>query len=130
MTHQQASEAMKTPQHSVGVEVQEQPALTLDGELSLSDYVQEVEPTEKTKTAIHQWAELQQETTRTKLAMTLVKFFGTSLVATFVLMGAAAFNPNADKAFIKDLIPQVITPQVTLLAVALGYYFGAKDNEK
>jgi hypothetical protein len=70
------------------------------------------------------------ELTRATLAMMLVKFLGGSLIATFLLMGAAAFNPNADKAFIKDLIPQAITPQVTLLGVALGYYFGAKDGTK
>jgi hypothetical protein len=68
------------------------------------------------------------ELARVKLGDTLAKYQGFSLIATFVLMSLAAFNPSADKAFVKDLIPIVLGPQSTLLGVIVGYYFGAKAN--
>jgi len=103
--------------------------LTLDGDLDPSQYIGDVVPDKKTTQKLLMWAAVQKETTRAKLAMELTKFLGCSLLATFLLMGAAAFNTNADKAFLKDIFPLVITPQVTLLGVTLGYYFGAKDEE-
>jgi hypothetical protein len=110
------------------LETEEDIHLTLDGELNISDYVQEVKPTQDTIQDVCHWTNKQRETTRTRLAMWLVKGFGCSLGLTFMLMGVAAFNPNADKALIKDLIPQIITPQVTLLGVALGFYFATKEE--
>lgn len=103
--------------------------LTVDGDLDISDYIGDAEADEKTIQNVQRWAAKQRETTRTKLAMRLANLFGGSLIASFVVMGAAAFNPNADKAFIKDIIPVIITPQSTLLAAALGYYFGTKDKD-
>lgn len=103
--------------------------LILNGELNTSQYVGDKEPDKKTIKDIQDWAVQQRETTRAKLAMRLATCLGGSLTATYLLMGIAAFNPNADKAFLKDLLPQVITPQVTLLGVALGYYFGVKEDD-
>lgn len=103
--------------------------LLLDGALHPSEYIGSVAPQKETVQNIQNWAAQHRETTRTKLAMMLVKLLGCSLFATFVLMSVAAFSPNADKAFIKDLVPQAITPQVALLGVALGYYFGAAEKE-
>jgi hypothetical protein len=68
------------------------------------------------------------ELARVKLGDRLAKYQGFSLIATFVLMSLAAFNPSADKAFVKDLISIVLSPQNTLLGVIVGYYFGSKAN--
>ena len=103
--------------------------LALDGSLNPSQYIGDIKPDNKTVSNIQDWAAQQKETTRARLAMMLAKCLGGSLIATYLLMGVAAFSPNADKVFIKDLIPLVITPQVTLLGVALGYYFGAKEED-
>jgi hypothetical protein len=111
------------------VKVEEKANLHLDGELNLSDYVGDIPLTPKTTREIGEWTIKQRETARTKLATRLLTLFGGTLLASFLLMGAAAFNPNADKALIKDLIPQVITPQVTLLGIALGFYFTSNKEE-
>jgi hypothetical protein len=52
--------------------------------------------------------------------------FAFSLSATFVLVGLSSLVPQSDKGLLKDLIPLVVTPQVALLGVALGFYF---DND-
>jgi hypothetical protein len=77
---------------------------------------------------IHLDLDRKRELARLKLVDTLAKYLGISLLATFLLMGLAAFNPSADKVFVKDLIPIVLGPQITLLSVIVGYYFGAKAN--
>ncbi|PZV10674.1 MAG: hypothetical protein DCF22_16045, partial [Leptolyngbya sp.] len=82
----------------------------------------------KTVYDIDIWAKKQQEQTRTCLASRLSTMFGFSLLITILLVGVAAFSPKADKAFIKDVIPLVITPQVTLLGVALTFYFTSKEK--
>jgi len=111
------------------VKIEERADLKIDGDLNLSDYVQDIAPTPKTVREVSEWTTKHRETARTKLATWLLTLFGGTLIASFILMGAAAFNPGADKGLIKDLIPQVITPQVTLLGVALGFYFTSKKEE-
>ncbi len=102
-----------------------------DRELPLDKYHFDTQPPVETIQEVQKWAVQQtgKEQTRTKLAMGLVKGFCGSLVGTFILMSVAAFIPSADKPFIKDIVPLLITPQATLLGTALGYYFGAKDEE-
>lgn len=72
--------------------------------------------------------EKHQEETRSRIAQRLITMFGATLVTTYIFAGAAAFNPNADKAFIKDITSQVLPPQLVLLSAALGYYFGSKKS--
>lgn len=111
------------------VKSEERADLHLDGELNLSDYVKDVPPSSKTVREVRQWTARKRETARTKLAMRLSTLFAMTLTSTLVLTGLAAFNENADKAFIKDIIPLLITPQVTLLGVAITFYFTSKDEE-
>jgi hypothetical protein len=111
------------------VKVEEKADFNIDGELNLSDYVQDAAPTPKTIREVNEWTVKHRETARTKLAMRLMTMFGGTLTASIVLTGVAAFNPNADKALIKDLIPQLITSQSTLLGVAVGFYFTSKKEE-
>ena len=126
---QNSQQPTDTQGQTLIMKVEERADLKIDGELNLSDYVQDIAPTPKTVREVSEWTVKHRETARTKLAMWLLTLFGGTLTASFILMGAAAFNPGADKGLIKDLIPQVITPQVTLLGVALGFYFTSKNEE-
>jgi hypothetical protein len=109
-------------------EVQSKSDLYLNGDLKIPDYLHDVPPTKKIVQDISVWTEKQRETTRTKLVIWLVKILGCSMLGTFVLTGVAAFSPQADKELIKDLVPQLITTQVTLLGVAFGFYFSSKED--
>jgi hypothetical protein len=108
--------------------VQSETTLDLNGDLEISDYLHDVPPTKKVAQDISTWMEKQRETTRTKLVIWMVKLLGCSMLGTFVLTGAVAFSPQADKELIKDLVPQLITTQVTLLGVAFGFYFSNKED--
>ncbi|NJL89763.1 MAG: hypothetical protein HC916_08170 [Coleofasciculaceae cyanobacterium SM2_1_6] len=100
----------------------------MDGNLEISEYIEEKELDKKDiKKIKRKWSE-KEENTRADLAMMLARLLGVSIIA-MSLIGIAAFNPNADKAFLKDLLPQLITPQVTLMVVALSYYFREKKEE-
>lgn len=110
-------------------EVKVKPDISLDGELNISDYVRDVPVSPQTAEDLAAWATKQREVTRKNLAMWLVKVFGFSLGGTVLLAGTAAFVPTADKPFIKEIIPLVITPQATLLGVALTFYFTAKEEK-
>jgi hypothetical protein len=92
----------------------------LDGDLDISSHIQE-KPYKPPSL---------EEQTRSTLALWLVKCFGCSLGSTILLMSISAFNPNVDKTFIRDFTKDLITPQITLVAMALGYYFGIKQEEK
>lgn len=117
------------PQHSALVKNEVQPNINLEGELKLNDYINDVPASHKTIDELADWTSKQRETTRTNIATWLVKTLGCSIGATFLITGLAAFSPNADKAFIKETIPLVLTPQATILGVAIGYYFGATEEK-
>ena len=116
-------------QHSALVKNEVKPDINLEGELKLNDYISDVPASHKTIDELADWTSKQREMTRTNIATWLVKTFGCSLGVTFLMVGLAAFNPNADKTFIKDIIPLVLGPQVTILAGAVGYYFGSTKEK-
>ncbi|MBC1225262.1 hypothetical protein GNF10_34210 [Nostoc sp. UCD121] len=114
-----------------GIQTQ-QTAISLNTELDLTDYLTSVPISQKTADElVKQIAKStnQREDTRSKLAMFLAKVFGCTLGASYLLMALTAFNPNVDKAAIKDLISQTTTPQVTLLSFALGFYFASNKDK-
>lgn len=105
--------------------------LTIEGELNLSDYIQDVEPSERTRQAVYAWSVQHREITKEKLLTDLMKLFGWTSVASFLLVGVAITNPNVDKSFIKDVIPLFIGPQVTLLGGAYAtYVLHSRKQEK
>jgi hypothetical protein len=69
---------------------------------------------------------LQRESTRSQISVVLLGAFSLSLFASYVMVGMAAFMPNIDRSIITDSLPLLLTPQITLLGVALGFYFGEK----
>jgi hypothetical protein len=69
---------------------------------------------------------IQRESTRSQISLWLLIVFSCSVFASYVMVGMAAFLPNIDRRIITDSLPLLLTPQITLLGVALGFYFGEK----
>ncbi|MEG4395029.1 MULTISPECIES: hypothetical protein [unclassified Microcoleus] len=97
--------------------------IVLIGQLDTSDYVGSVPPSEEVCQNLEAWVGKNRERTRSKIANRLLTMFATSLVTTFVVVGVSSLMPNSDKGLLKDLIPLIITPQVGLLGVTIGFYF-------
>ena len=97
--------------------------IVLDSKLDISDYILSVPPSEEVSQNVEAWVGKNRERTRSKIANRLLTMFATSLVTTFVLVGVSSLMPNSDKGLLKDLIPLIITPQVGLLGVTIGFYF-------
>ena len=57
------------------------------------------------------------------IAVTLIVFFGVSLLAEFLLIGLGAFYPQANVALIKDTLPLLINSLTSILSLALAFYF-------
>ena len=104
------------------------PDISLDGELNPSDYITSVPISHKTDKDLSAFLAKKKEAVRSKLAMRLTKIFGFSLAFCFLLILIASVYPPANNAEIKDLILAVVTPQVTLLSFALGFYFGSNKE--
>jgi hypothetical protein len=116
-----SDESLLSAEQPLGVEPQ--------GELRLSDYVHDVPASPKTTREVAAWANRYREVTRRRIAMWLVRVFASTMAMTFLLAGVGAFCPGTDKEFIKDLLSLVITPQSTLLGVALTFYFTTKEED-
>lgn len=97
--------------------------IVLNGQLDISNYITSVPPSKEVCQDVEDWVKKNRDRTRTKIANRLLTMFATSLVTTFVLVGASSLIPNSDRGLLKDLIPLVITPQVGLLGVTIGFYF-------
>lgn len=117
------------PSSNISENQQSNSDLFVDGDLTISNYVSDIEPPPAVKQEVREWIAKQKEVTRSQLALRLATILGGSILATYILMGLAAFSPVADKALIKDLNSQIVTPQVALFGVTLGYYFGKKDSD-
>jgi len=124
----EATSASTAEKQSNLIQVESESDLDISGCLNISDYLCDVPPSKKVVQDISTWTQKQRETTRTKLVIWLVKILGCSMLGTFVLTAVAIFSPQADKGLIKDLVPQLITTQVTLLGVAFGFYFSNKED--
>lgn len=135
----QTSTSNTEAQHPALVKNEVKPDLNLEGDISLNDLRErdislndlriDVPASPKTIDAVADWTSKEKEKTRTHIAMWLVRMLVVSTAAIGLLIGLAVFNPNADKAFIKEMIPLVLPPQATLVGVAIGYYFGATKEK-
>ncbi|NEO53480.1 MAG: hypothetical protein F6K54_10525 [Okeania sp. SIO3B5] len=96
---------------------------TLDVDSYIQNYISDKDLSHENKKQIYKWVKVEQEKTRKNIAEKLLVFFGASLGITYLLIGLASISPQSDKQFIREMIPIIITPQVTLLGVALGFYF-------
>ncbi len=89
----------------------------------IQNYISDKDLSPENKKKINKWAKVEQEKTRKNIADKLLVFFGGSLAITYLLVVLASISPKSDKPFIREMIPIIITPQVTLLGVAFGFYF-------
>jgi Ribbon-helix-helix protein, copG family len=60
------------------------------------------------------------------IAITLIVFFGVSLLAEFLLIGLGAFYAQANSDLIKDTLPLLINSLTCILSLALALYFREK----
>ena len=97
--------------------------IVLTGELDIDNYISSVSPSKEVCQDVEDWVSKNRDRTRTKIANCLLTMFATSLVTTFALVGVSSLRPNSDKGLLKDLLPLIITPQVSLLGVTIGFYF-------
>jgi hypothetical protein len=93
------------------------------GERDNDNYISSVYRSKEVCQDLEDWLSKNRDRTRTKIANCLLTMFGTSLVTTFALVGVSSLMPNSDKGLLKDLLPLIITPQVSLLGVTIGFYF-------
>ncbi len=61
-----------------------------------------------------------------KISVTLIIFFGISLLAEFLLIGIGVFYPPSNTALIKDILPLMITSSNSLVCLALAFDFREK----
>jgi hypothetical protein len=78
------------------------------------------------KQEIQDWIAQRREGARNGIAITLLVFFGISLLAEFLLIGLGAFYPQSNTALIKDTLPLLINSLTSIVTVALAFYFKDK----
>jgi len=98
-------------------------------ELSVTNYINDIELDRATKEGVKKTLVKERESTRKLLATWLVKIFGVSVIGNIFLAALLAFYPKADTSLLEKLLPIIISPQVTLLGVALGFYYGQKEED-
>lgn len=103
--------------------------LLVEGEFKESCFPSDIPVDHRTLEKASEWANKKKTETQSRLALLLACFLGGSLLITYVSTIVVANNPNADKAFIKDMSSQLLTPQQLLLGVIVGYYFGQKNKD-
>jgi len=90
------------------------------------EYISEKDLSLERRKQISECLEIKQEQTRANIVRTLLVCFGASLATAYLLIGFASISPKSDKAFIREMIPIIISPQATLIGVAFGFYFRSK----
>ena len=74
--------------------------------------------------------DLAHENNISKLLMFLARVFGCSIAASYVILVLTSTNPNVDKSFVKDTMPNLIHEQEALLGSAIGGYFWTKSQDR
>ena len=78
------------------------------------------------KQEIQDWVAQKRAGARGGIAITLLVFFGVSLLAEFLLIGLGAFYPQSNTALIKDTLPLLINSLTAIVSLALAFYFKEK----
>ena len=99
--------------------------ILLDGKLDLNNYIISVPPKKEVREDVKAWVdkEREREQTRSKTTNHLLTVFTASVFGVFVLVGSNSLIPNSGKELAKDLIPVILSSQITLLGVIVGFYF-------
>jgi hypothetical protein len=94
--------------------------------LARSDTPRDVALQAQVKQEIQDWVAQKREGARGWIAITLIVFFGASLLAEFSLIGLGAFYPQSNSALIKDTLPLLINSLTSIVSLALAFYFKEK----
>lgn len=99
--------------------------IVLDGKLDTNNYIISVPPKKEVREDVKAWVdkEREREQTRSKTTHHLLTVFTASVFGVFVLVGSNSLIPNSGKELAKDLIPVILSSQITLLGVIVGFYF-------
>jgi Ser-tRNA(Ala) deacylase AlaX len=99
--------------------------IVLDGKLDINNYIISVPPKKEVREDVKGWVdkEREREQTRSKTTNHLLTVFTASVFGVFVLVGSSSLIPNSGKELAKDLIPVILSSQITLLGVIVGFYF-------
>jgi hypothetical protein len=99
--------------------------IVLDGKLDINNYIISVPPKKEVREDVKAWVEKEREReqTRSKTTNHLLTVFTASVFGVFVLVGSSSLIPNSGKELAKDLIPVILSSQITLLGVIVGFYF-------
>jgi Ser-tRNA(Ala) deacylase AlaX len=99
--------------------------IVLDGKLDINNYIISVPPKKEVREDVKAWVdkEREREQTRSKTTNHLLTVFTASVFGVFVLVGSNSLIPNSGKELAKDLIPVILSSQITLLGVIVGFYF-------
>jgi len=99
--------------------------IVLDGKLDINNYIISVPPKKEVREDLKAWVdkEREREQTRSKTTNHLLTVFTASVFGVFVLVGSSSLIPNSGKELAKDLIPVILSSQITLLGVIVGFYF-------
>ena len=103
--------------------------LLVEEEFKESCFPSDIPVNRRTREKVSEWVNKKKTKTQSQLALLLACFFGGSLMIICISTVVVANNPNADKAFIKDMSSQLLNSQQLLLAVIVGYYFGQKNKD-
>lgn len=86
----------------------------------------DVPPQAETRKDLAAWIAPHRAGARSGIAITLIVFFGVSLLAEFLLIGLGAFYPQSNTALIKDTLPLLINSLTSILSLTLALYFKEK----
>jgi hypothetical protein len=75
---------------------------------------------------VKDWIAQKREGSRSGIAITVVAFFGASLLVEFLLIGLGSFYPQTNIALIKDTLPLLINSLTSIVTIVLVFYFKEK----
>jgi hypothetical protein len=78
------------------------------------------------KQEIQDWIATKRSGVPGGIAITLIVFFGVSLLAEFLLIGLGAFYSQSNSDLIKDTLPLLINSLTAIVSLALALYFKEK----
>ena len=97
--------------------------IVLDRKLDINNYITSVPSRKEVCEDVKAWVGKKREQTRSKTTNHLLKVFTASVFGVFLLVCLSSLIPNSGKELAKDLIPMIISSQITLLGVIVGFYF-------
>lgn len=100
-------------------------AITKIGDRELVDIplIRDIPAQPEIRRDLEAWVSQKRAGARSGIAVTLIVFFGVSLLAEFLLIGLGTFYPQANIALIKDTLPLLINSLTSILCLTLAFYF-------